>query len=201
MPTSKKDLQEALKDVLPDMGAMTKPELRHLFRQHIRGQRCRDDPTRNLASLSSAELTTRMQAHQLPVEPSMTKDAMIFTIRSHWSEQCAMVATSQPMGFAASCPTAVLEPRDEEDSVDSWEVASGEGNSIWYREIFSKLHLLQADAGHEQTLQAFLSACQKHPHLRDAASDVMKHHMAFVSSKSDLLEKLFSCDDAEHFEA
>ena len=198
IPTSKKDLLEALKgidiDVVPDMSSMTKPELRHLFRQHIRGHRCKSDPTTKLGSLGISDLKMRLESHQLPVEPEMTKDAMIFALRSHWYQQCALAATSQPMGSTAS--STVPAPQDEEDSADSWEFASGDENSTCFLEIYSKLHLLQSDLDQERTFQDFLGDCQKHPRLRSAAAHVKKNHMAYLSSKSDLLSVLFSCDDA-----
>eukprot|EP00435_Cladocopium_sp_Y103_P066136 s157_g28.t1 len=82
MPASKEDLKVALTPIVPLQDyPLTKPELRHLFRQLVRGERSPADPTKALSSLRHEDLVERMTLHNLPLAPKMTKDAMIFAIR------------------------------------------------------------------------------------------------------------------------
>ena len=198
MPNSKAALQEALQGLCSGIEDMTKPELRHLFRKHIRGERSPGDPSYGLSSLSHGDLQKRMQDHNLSILPRMTKDAMIFSIRSHWSKQCALAQLSgQRVASEAATVSSqtTMQPYDEDDGNDSWSEQGG--SSTLLRDIFSKLHLLGHDDVHEGSLKAFLNACSKHSHLSGLAADVEQAYKSFLAGKAALLEKLISCDDAE----
>ena len=190
MPSLMADLEDALQDVVKNTGTMTKPELRHLFREQIRGVRSPQDPTKGLSSLSSLELKTRMQEHDLEVKEKMTKDAMIFAIRRHWLAQCELAKSPSPsLGYGRPGT-----PMSASDSSDTWEFPENAEAKTWLT-MFSKRHLLQRNAGEEENMHILLAACEKHPDLQKEAVKVEGLHKSFLASKASLLEKAMSCQD------
>ena len=110
IPTLKQDLVQALeKHVRPEdppLGTLTKEELKHMFRQRVRGSRSFSDPTVGMSCLSKSELLTRTQRHDITVPRDHTKGCLMARLRSHWQEQCNLAKHSAVVGPAAMPPTA-----------------------------------------------------------------------------------------------
>ena len=118
IPTLKQDLVQALeKHVSPEdppLGALTKAELKHMFRQRVRGFRCFSDPTVGMSCLSKSELLTRTQRHDIAVPQDHTKGCLMACLRSHWQDQCNLAKHSAGLGLAARNPETLPPTADGE---------------------------------------------------------------------------------------
>ena len=87
IPKTKAALLEALASELPDEAhehqKLLKPELKALFKQHIRGVRHVADPLRGASGLTQAELVAKLTAHDMSFNDADTKGDMILKLRAH----------------------------------------------------------------------------------------------------------------------
>ena len=72
--------------VQTDLTVLTVPELKHLYRKFIRGEKHPCDPTQGLSSLRKAQLQDLCRCHQLPAAGH--KGELCLSLRQHWANQC-----------------------------------------------------------------------------------------------------------------
>ena len=105
LPQTKPELLEALKPSWSvaaslkrgeKLETMTLPELKALFKTHLRGESHPHDPTRGFPKLNQDDLIERLKIHSLPVVPRMSKGNRMLLLRSHWEEQCKLAHSDSP---------------------------------------------------------------------------------------------------------
>ena len=105
IPQTKPELVEALKPswsvaaslkVGEKLEAMTLPELKALYKTHIKGEPHPHDPTRGFPKLNQDDLIERLKKHCLPVVPRMSKGNRMLLLRSHWDNQCKLAHPDSP---------------------------------------------------------------------------------------------------------
>ena len=75
---------------------MTLPELKALFKTHLKGEPHPHDPTRGFPKLKQDDLIDRLKVHSLPVMPRMSRGNRMLLLRSHWEEQCKLARPDSP---------------------------------------------------------------------------------------------------------
>ena len=105
IPQTKPELVEALQPswsvaaslkVGEKLETMTLPELKALFKTHLKGEPHPHDPTRGFPKLKQDDLIDRLKVHSLPVMPRMSRGNRMLLLRSHWEEQCKLARPDSP---------------------------------------------------------------------------------------------------------
>lgn len=78
---------------LKGLKSLKVPELKHLFKTVIRGQRHPDDPTAGMASMKKSKLLDRLSDHGLCPSSGATKGCMMIQLRAHWQGQCLLAVS------------------------------------------------------------------------------------------------------------
>ena len=70
--------------------ALSKTELKVLFKKWVKGTFHPKDPVRGMDRLTRQALQQRLLEHSVPVLPSSNKGALMMSLRVHWQEQCSL---------------------------------------------------------------------------------------------------------------
>eukprot|EP00435_Cladocopium_sp_Y103_P041509 s2591_g11.t1 len=125
IPKTKAALLDALASELPDQAhehrQLLKPELKALFKRHIRGVRHVADPLRGASGLTQSELVEKLTAHDISFNDADKKGDMILKLRAHWNHQCDLAKDSRPNGLTSTTSGASPEFHD---GADHWELCA-----------------------------------------------------------------------------
>eukprot|EP00435_Cladocopium_sp_Y103_P009715 s1878_g2.t1 len=97
IPKTKDDLIAKLTPhVKTNLKVLTVPELKHLYRKFIRGEKHPCDPTQTLSSLRKGQLQDLCRLHQLP--DAGHKGELCLLLRQHWANQCLIAEREGDQG-------------------------------------------------------------------------------------------------------
>ena len=116
IPQKKCELIEELATYIPEI-PLTKlciPELKQLFRKHVRGEKHPCDPTQAMSGLKKCELQQICQHHHLP--DSGSKGALCLSLREHWAGQCSLAKSEGEVSESSS----QSEDQGSSGSMSSW---------------------------------------------------------------------------------
>lgn len=96
--------------------ALTKEELRHMFKKSVRGERHPNDCTCRMSVLMKNELEDRVRLHGMTTSPGtkVTKGFLQSMLREHWNEQCSLAKQLLPGHGGGDEWEVVSEPDDLE---------------------------------------------------------------------------------------
>ena len=97
IPNTKYELILQLKDFHDKkyLDTLHRDELRHLFRETIRGSRHPGDVTNRMSSMNKDELQQRLFQHGISVCEKVTKGHLQTLLREHWQEQCQLAQPTE----------------------------------------------------------------------------------------------------------
>lgn len=97
IPNTKFELILQLKDFHDEkyLDTLHRDELRHLFRETIRGSRHPGDCTNRMSSMNKDDLQQRLFQHGISVGEKVTKGQLQTLLREHWQEQCQLAQQTQ----------------------------------------------------------------------------------------------------------
>eukprot|EP00435_Cladocopium_sp_Y103_P067777 s95_g30.t1 len=152
IPATKPELIAELQDhgVSEDLQGRHKHELKHMFRQLIRGERHVGDCTRGMGSMSLGDLRRRASDHGLTFSPEMSKGHLQTLLRDHWHQQCAHA--TETVDFWEFIPSQ--DDNDAQSAMTKFRLAR---ENMW--DAFRQIQLsFGQDPKHKDTMDAAVNA-------------------------------------------
>ena len=172
IPKSKQELVAALG--LGHQQNMTKPELKHHFKNEVRGKPHPSDPTRGLSSMNKGPLIQLLKDHGLQTTPDMTKGQMMSILRSHWEQQC----------------------NDASSGADAWDVVSASTTAAACQlpQVVAE-EFCKARVSFDPAVKTLLDSCSSLPDLEPSELNRFREaYVRFVEASDRLLNQVSSYD-------
>jgi hypothetical protein len=153
IPSTKPELIAQLQEhgISEDLQALHKHELKHMFRQHIRGERHPSDCTKGMGSMSLGDLRCRASDHGLTFSLEMSKGHLQTLLRGHWHQQCAH-AKDEAADFWEVIPSQ--DDNDTQSAMTKFQLAR---ENMW--DAFRQIQLsFGQDPKHKETMDAAVHA-------------------------------------------
>lgn len=191
IPTTRAQLLKVLRekghlnDDASGKGQLCVEELKEMFRVHVQGKPCEEDPTRGISQLCKADLAKRMKEHGLDIPWDICRGGMMACLRNHWLEQCRLAASTGADG--ADGDAHEQAGVDQAGDQNTWEVVGDDAK-------MKMLRLMEAYGHAQETMTSITKSLlidilwDTHPALRTHVSEVAANQERFFASMQHLLD-------------